>query len=210
MIVYSANYGGFDNLIQQPRFDGVKYIMFTETPKEANGWDVVIDKRLPNSHPRTRAKWFKLHNHLLFKDQFSIWIDANNELLRNPTELLQYATEPFNVAKHPWRDCIYEEATFCKDMEKYKDLPILEQVEEYRRQGFPSHYGLWACNCLIRNEEAKEVNERWWEHNLYWTYQDQLSLPYLFWKLRVRYNTIPEPLFSDSKYIKLHNHNSAK
>ena len=35
------------------------------------------------------------------------------------------------------------------------------------------------------NERIRRLNEMWMEENLRWTYQDQISLPYLFWRLGI-------------------------
>ena len=58
-------------------------------------------------------------------------------------------------------------------------VPVIEQVEEYKKRGYPAHNGLWACGLLIRrnNDKIKKFNKLWWEHNKKYTYQDQLSFP---------------------------------
>jgi len=213
MKIYTEIYGDYDNVIVQPVVDGVEYVMFTDKPREAKGWNVVIDNRLPELHPRMRAKWFKLHSHEIFPDDISVHIDGNNQLTtpEKVKELEQYCKGDIAISKHEWRKCIYEEAKASIPMTKYHNLPISAQVFSYRQEGMPENFGLWACNCLIRdgkNKKTAELNELWWQENLKWTYQDQLSLPYLIWKYKFDIYTIPIDLYASSDTIKLVQHNS--
>jgi hypothetical protein len=73
---------------------------------------------------------------------------------------------------------------------KYGHVPIMEQVNHYRSHGYPEHNGLMAMGVIgrvCRDTELDAINERWWHENLRWTYQDQLSLPYVLWKLGKSY-----------------------
>jgi len=165
-IIYTAIYGGYDDIKVQPV--GVK--LFTEATHPRK-----------ESHPRMKAKYFKCNSHKLDCD-VSIWIDGSATIKTPDFEkwcLEQLGDGDIALIKHPDRDCIYDEANFCIFMDKYKDLPILEQVMEYAKQGYPQHNGLWACGLLIRrhNDKVKAFNKLWWEHNKKYTYQDQLSFP---------------------------------
>ena len=47
---------------------------------------------------------------------------------------------------------------------------------------------------LVRDNEndlIRTMNEMWMEENLRWTYQDQISLPYVLWKLGITPAQIP-------------------
>lgn len=165
-IVYSAIYGDYDDIKVQP----VEVKLFTETTHPRK-----------ESHPRMKAKYFKCNSHKLDCD-VSIWIDGSATIKTPDFEkwcLEQLGDGDIALIKHPDRDCIYDEANFCIFMDKYKDLPILEQVMEYAKQGYPQHNGLWACGLLIRrhNDKVKRFNKLWWEHNKKYTYRDQLSFP---------------------------------
>jgi hypothetical protein len=66
-------------------------------------------------------------------------------------------------------------------MVKYHGLPVIPQVEAYR-SAVPMHAGLYACGVIVRREPSERLNrahELWWQENIKWTYQDQLSLPYV-------------------------------
>jgi hypothetical protein len=83
---------------------------------------------------------------------------------------------------HPDRDCIYDEAQSSASMVKYRNLPIIPQVDSYRST-VPPRGGLYACTVIVRREPAagrvQAVHDSWWAENLKWTFQDQLSLPFV-------------------------------
>src|SRR5437879_1575817 len=79
---------------------------------------------------------------------------------------------------------IYAEAEFSKTMPKYFDQPIAEQIESYRAEGYPARMGLIATGLIARSTAAdlSAIEEMWWDENLRWSYQDQLSLPVVLWR----------------------------
>lgn len=165
-IIYTAIYGGYDDFKVQP----VEVKLFTEATHPRK-----------EPHPRMQAKYFKCNSHILDCD-VSVWIDGS-AVIRTP-EFEKWCLEQLGdgdiaLIKHPERDCIYDEANYCQFMAKYAGVPVMEQVGEYGKQGYPAHNGLWACGLLIRrhNEKIKKFNKLWWEHNKKYTYQDQLSFP---------------------------------
>lgn len=176
-IVYTAIYGDYDKPKKQPL--GIKPVLFTDGI-ESEDWEVRKVFR-EEEHPRMKAKYFKCNSHVLDCD-VSIWIDGSAVI--RTQDFVQWCLDQLGdgdiaLIKHPDRDCIYDEANFCQFMPKYQGVPVLEQVEEYRKQGYPAHNGLWACGLLIRrhNDKVKAFNKLWWEHNKKYTYQDQLSFP---------------------------------
>jgi len=176
-IVYSAIYGDYDKPKAQPLKE--KPILFTDT-SESTDWEVRKVFR-EEEHPRMKAKYFKCNSHILDCD-VSIWIDGSATI--KAANFKQWCIEQLGdsdiaLFKHPERDCIYDEANFCHNMPKYRDLPVLLQVMEYMRMKYPRKNGLWACGLLIRrhNQKVKEFNRLWWRHNKKYTYQDQLSFP---------------------------------
>ena len=177
-IIYSAIYGDYDKPKKQPLY--TKPILFTDT-SESKDWEVRHVERSKEANPRMRAKYFKCNSHILDCD-VSIWIDGTATIKIPAFEqwcLNQLGSADIALFKHPERDCIYDEANFCHNMPKYRDLPVLLQVMEYMRMKYPKKNGLWACGLLIRrnNKKVKDFNRLWWRHNKKYTYQDQLSFP---------------------------------
>jgi hypothetical protein len=203
-LVYTAIFGNYDDL-KQPvgQNEPCDFICFTDTPmpSRVGVWRVIQVKTDTNVHPRMQAKRFKLLSHRIFphgrlaaryapfairrRADLSIWIDANLQI-KSPTFVQDMRNILGNgdwaMFVHPDRDCIYDEAVASLPMRKYQGLPILRQVEAYRT-AVPAHGGLYACTILVRREPLAErlerLNELWWDENVKWTYQDQLSLPFV-------------------------------
>jgi hypothetical protein len=48
----------------------------------------------------------------------------------------------------------------------------------------PEHFGLWATGCIARlhTDRMRQLGDAWLNEMHRWTIQDQVSLPYLFWR----------------------------
>jgi hypothetical protein len=198
VVVYSSIYGNYDEPKVQPLKD--KPILFTDK-LESEDWEVRKVER-KEVHPRMQAKYFKCNSHILNCD-VSIWIDGSATIKVPNFEqwcLEQLGDGDIALIKHPERDCIYDEANYCQFMAKYAGVPVMEQVMEYAKQGYPQHDGLWACGLLIRrhNDKVKRFNKLWWEHNKKYTYQDQLSFPVCAKEVGLDIRTINIELNSNS------------
>jgi hypothetical protein len=203
-IVYTAIFGGYDAL-KQPVAQDVPcdFVYFTDAkmPARVGAWRTIRVKRDLAIHPRIQAKWFKLMSHRIFprgrlafhyaplacraRADLSMWVDGSIQItssrfVGDMRERL--ADGDWAMFMHPDRDCIYEEAQASVGMRKYRNLPIFPQVDAYRSI-VPRHGGLYACTVIVRREPSAErlraVHELWWGENLKWTYQDQLSLPFV-------------------------------
>jgi hypothetical protein len=203
-VVYTAIFGKYDTLRQPaPQDAPCDFICFTDSkmPSRVGTWRIIQVRPDPAVHPRMQAKYFKLLSHRIFpggrlaaryapfsvrrRADLSIWIDASLQI-KNPAFVTdmrdKLGSGNWAMFTHPDRDCIYDEALVSITMPKYQTLPILPQVEAYRST-VPPHGGLYACGIIVRREplaeSLKQVNQRWWEENVKWTYQDQLSLPFV-------------------------------
>jgi Protein of unknown function (DUF616) len=170
-------------------------------PSRVGAWHVIHVEHDAKVHPRMQAKRYKLLSHSVFprgrlaaryapfsirrRADLSIWIDAGL-LIKSSTFVKDMRNKlgdgDWAMFIHPDRDCIYEEALVSITMPKYHHVPILPQVEAYKPV-VPPHGGLYACTVIVRREPLAErlrrVHELWWEENVNWTYQDQLSLPFV-------------------------------
>lgn len=137
------------------------------------------------------AKEYKILAHKFIEDEISVWLDGNI-FLEVPEELLIehfLGDADIGVWKHPYRDCIYDEAL--SDVGRVETLK--HQVDHYRRQGFPEHAGLYECGTLVRRNTPRvnEFNEAWWKEIKQWSTRDQISFPYVLSKfpdLKVKVN----------------------
>ena len=189
--VYTAVAGQYDALISPPSILGVDFHAWSDRPDYGDGWIMHEMDDNADWHPRMRAKQYKLQPHLWLPEyDYTIWIDASHRIVR--PEFVDEAIGELGDAaiamyKHPWRDCIYDEAMASVALRKYDGQAILPQVAAYRAEGHPPHWGLWACGTIVRDNSAvaRLVDEAWWGEIMHWTYQDQLSLPVVCRRLGV-------------------------
>lgn len=206
-VVYTALFGDYDDLREQPRSPGVEFVCFTDDPGlRVQGWDVRV-RRPRYHHPRMAAKWYKLLAHrALPETRHAIWIDACVTLTApDSAARLLGALGPAGLAlcRHPDRDNIYDEAEASRTLRKYDGLPLREQVATYRAAGLPERHGLWAGTVIVRDLGRPAIRRlgRWWmRENLRWTYQDQLSLPYVLWRLDIAPTPLPWHLWDNDVF----------
>jgi hypothetical protein len=228
-VIYTAIFGNYDDLKQPAVQDtDCDFICFTDQclPARVGVWNVVHVKTRAGMHPRMQAKRFKILSHEVIPDgrlsfrhrlrrgawslrnryMCSIWVDGSlaikgKSFAKDLLAAAAVADAGWAMFRHPDRDCIFEEATISATMEKYRGLPMFEQVEAYRREGVIEHSGLFACTVIARqeplNDLVRRVNELWWKENVKWTYQDQLSLPYVLTKTGTTVGVIPGNLWEN-------------
>jgi hypothetical protein len=169
VIVYTANFGGFDT----PKTYPLPVRIFVDDE---------------HANPRLGAKFWKTHPQAVAEDgQLAVWIDASlNVVVPDLERRIEVALGDADLllVRHPWRDCIYDEAVASRAGEKYDDQPLEAQVEAYRAAGHPEHWGLAAGSFFaVRiGPYTTALMEDWWEENVGWSIQDQLSLPPLLRK----------------------------
>lgn len=202
VMIYSANIGGRD--VPRPQVDqdiDVEWRYFTDRPDIVPyPWKVhTVDVHENESlHPNMLAKWWKVHPVIFPPVDHAIWIDASMEITspsfaHEAIKALRGA--PVATWKHPRRTSIYDEAAASLGREaqggRYASLPIMEQVESYRAEGYPDDLGLFACGTIVWTWAARALGEDWWRECVTWGYQDQLSFPVCCWRAGVRPATFP-------------------
>ena len=190
--VYTAIFGQYDRLHELP--DGIgadaDFICFTDDETLAcPGWEVRAERpRYP--HPRMAAKEYKTLPHVVLPEyEETAWIDGSFRIghAAFAREIFSYL-QPAGMALflHPDRGCIYDEAEVSRGMPKYAGQNLQGQVSHYRAQGYPEKNGLFACGVIARRRDdpaIRHLSELWMLENLRFIYHDQLSLPFLVWKL---------------------------
>ena len=116
---------------------------------------------------------------------YLVWIDSNCTL--RSLDALQAVcskvpAKGWGIYSHPDRDCVYREARAVKGFPYVNRSILSSQISHYKQQGFPSRYGLYACNFIVRSIESLFCSENLWDfwlsEFLRWVPRDQLSLPY--------------------------------
>lgn len=199
--IVTAVTGGYDYQLDQPNINGVDFIYFTDGNSKFDinpPWNVQMlgDEHLDN---RRRSKRPKLNPHsisILNEYKYMVWIDGDMAIARAEfvDEIFSFMHNGFVASPHfDNRHCAYGEATIRPA--KYAKEPLDEQVEFYKREGFPEQYGLFECGVSARdlsNPKVKELGELWHSQNLTWSYQDQVSFPYCLWKTNFKPDVLPQ------------------
>ena len=213
--VYTACYGQYDMIRPAPSIQGVDFILFTDDSTiHPNGWQVEIRNNtwFGKIHPRMRAKSFKCLPHFhLPSHEYTLWIDASHEIrdAKGIFDALDLAEQNDGIAahRHP-RQSILTEAEASTHFRKYDGLPVLEQAQAYVDFGHPDDWGLWACGSLarVRHPAMDATMDDWYQECWYWTYQDQISLPFVMNLHGLRPAEFPYPQYN-SPWFRIHAHN---
>lgn len=190
--VYTVSTGGYDQ-IREPKYkdEGMDYFVFTKSKVKPNSvWKVLdVGQKCKNMTSLEQARFVKTHPHFYFKDyDISIFIDGNIQILKDIRPLIYKMLDEqkyIAIHKHNYRDCVYDEARIIWAQGRAKLRDIISQVLNYKREGFPRHYGLFETNVIIRfhnNPKCIAVMETWWHEINAKTKRDQLSFTYSLWK----------------------------
>lgn len=197
----TAIYGDYDVLQPLPENHGFdRAICVTDNPNlEPKGWEIVY---APSHMPAIlAAKRPKMMPFDFVSEDVAVWLDGSFLIHdRGWRDFCVQSIEGHDLVawSHPdTRTCLYEEAAFCQWWPRYQPYPIPQQVEAYRAEGMPEGFGLWACGGLVwrNNEDAKRFGATWLEHQRVWTIQDQISFPYLVWKMKPNLGSFPAHQF---------------
>lgn len=188
--IYTAFTGDYDTLKHPEVIDeNCDYICFTDnTELTSDLWKIIPMEESILDNNR-KAKQYKLLPHKYLKDyKYSFWLDGTFKIKGSIREYIYNnirANSKMLVVVHTERDCVYEEYDASKIIPRYPRAVMEEQVEFYRSQGFPEHYGLGVMGALFRQHnhpDVIKVMEDWWDENIKYTNQDQLSYAYVCWK----------------------------
>lgn len=188
LVVYTAFTGDYDSL-KEPDFvdDNTRYVCFTQNPDlKSDTWEIIQmeDSTLDDNRI---AKQYKVFPNKYFPDnKYSFWLDGSFKIVGSIREYVyKYINSPMLTVVHPERDCIFDEALSSIQFPRYSNYTILKQVEKYRNEGMPNHYGLPVLGAIFRQHNDPvivDLMNQWWEEIINYTNQDQLSFTYLMWK----------------------------
>jgi hypothetical protein len=184
--VYTAVFGEYDRLKPYPG------ICFTDKAQDAAEWEYRIE-RFNTIGPRRCARQHKCLSHMFVDAEYTIWHDANLRLKLPPEAIIkEYLPSGYDMSlgRHPFRDCIYEEAEEVKRLGVADPRIVDLQMYKYRRNGYPEHHGLVETGIVIRRHSAqiKHFNVMWWLEIANGACRDQLSFNYVAWKYGVPFH----------------------
>lgn len=206
--------GDYDDLNEIPfSCDDIDFICVTNNKNiKSNSWTVeYIDDDCGNININRK---YKMQPFLYFEYDECMYIDGNILLKKDPNILFDVYLKDHSIAipKHPFRDCIYQEANICANSGKASKSEIDHLIEYIKHDNYPSGYGLYENNIIIRRNvnDVNDVMVNWYDLFNRYAKRDQLSLAYLCWKRNIIINPIMHgPRFSN-EFFEIHFHNKEK
>jgi hypothetical protein len=216
--VITANIGKYDkeptNILNLDYYEYFDWYYFTDNIINYNyGWqyinnisDICIDKIHNNNLNMMYAKFYKIQANkldILNKYKYIIWLDSsieinNNNFVIDILNLLQNNKNNFYIFEHYIRNTIREEYEISKTIAKYDNQEMYEQINNYYNKNYIDNKLYEAGFFIYKNTTniSKMLND-WWFEIIKYSYQDQLSLPYVIQK-----NNIIPYLLNESHFIK--------
>lgn len=181
--VFRAVAGGYDQILGYDHYlDQADYFTFTDEPADVRSQNMPLPYF--DVSPTRRARFVKLHPHLLFPHHdVAVWHDGNVMIRDDITPLINAVISsnlPIGTFLHPVRDDVYDEAQACLEIGKDKAELILDQMERYSEEGFLSDR-LVESNFVVYNlkhPELRPILTNWWAELDGGSYRDQLSFNY--------------------------------
>lgn len=216
--VMAGKYGTIHQpLVIDDRFD---YILFSNdyTEKEIGIWKIHPIPQVVRNDNRRLSRYPKTHPETLLKDyQASLYIDANIQIADTWVyeRFIECFEKKYDTAGIQLvltgRDCIYRHAYDMCTMRAEHDYIAINQCHIMMKKGFPEHFGLNENNIIFRthSKKMKQVDEEWWWWITHYSFRDQFSYMYCFWKYNIN-RQLFLPVGEDShnsKHFIFHQHN---
>ncbi|KAK1276960.1 Non-symbiotic hemoglobin 1 [Acorus gramineus] len=161
-------------------------------------WRIVVVGDLPFTDQRLNGKIPKMLGHRLFPQaRFSIWVDSKSQFRRDPigvlNALLWTTNSVLAISEHGARSSIYDEAKAVVKKHKATPEEVEVQMAQYLHDGFPDEKRYNGKKALaeasiIMREHTPLMNQfmcLWFNEVVRFTSRDQLSFPYVLWRLKV-------------------------
>lgn len=213
-VVYTIIFGDYDYLkepeILSPNFD---YICFTDDPTlKSNIWKIKLVKLNKKfSVKRCAAEFITNPFKYLIGYNLSVLVGGQISIHCDIDEFVRTVLpddRSIAIMQHPNRDCIYEEAKKVLKLEKDVLLVVNQQMDEYRRTGYPEHNGLVSSGIIVRRHEDKKLRkhcELWHQEIIKHSQRDQLSFNFVLWKHKLVDPAYFPPSFRTKDFI-VHEH----
>lgn len=202
IVIYSCITGDYDDILE-PLYvpENIKYVLYTNSKEiTSKNWEI---RQIPEYIEKIGNnllinRYIKMHPHELFKNEFdySIYIDGNIKTISDVSSFVNKINNKTGLAihRHYARDDIYMEVEACILYKKGSKEKLKTQAQNYKNEGMPAHFGLLECNVLVsdlKNETAKTIFDSWWDEFIKSeSLRDQISLPYIIWKMGYKVDDI--------------------
>ena len=210
-VVYTCITGNYEPL-SDPEVvsNGFDYICFTDSKDMVSDvWEFrPVPKELDGLTAVKKQRCIKICPHKYLPEySLSVWVDGCMKLVGdlNPFIKNECGDNIISIPKHPKRTCIYKEEEAVVQIKKDKKANTWPQILRYKKEGFPSNYGLVQSNIVVRRHNdprCASFMDDWWSEVKNGSKRDQLSFDYVRWK----HKDIPVNILSkdtcQSRYFK--------
>ncbi|KAJ1285387.1 hypothetical protein BS78_03G276000 [Paspalum vaginatum] len=161
-------------------------------------WRIIVVRSLPFVDQRLNGKIPKMLSHRLFPEaRYSIWVDSKYQFRRDPIGVLEAllwrTNSTFAISEHGARSNIYDEGKAIVQKHKATPEEVEVQLTQYRQDGMPGEKILHRLKALaeasiIVRELTPAPNHFmcvWFNEVVRFTSRDQLSFPYVLWRLNL-------------------------
>ncbi|KAH6756552.1 DNA-directed RNA polymerase subunit beta [Perilla frutescens var. hirtella] len=169
-------------------------------------WRIIIVRDLPFRDQRLNGKIPKMLPHRLFPNaRYSIWVDSKSQFRRDPLGVLEAllwrSNHELGISEHGARSSVYDEAKAVVKKNKATPEEVEVQMAQYHHDGLPEDKrfngkkALAEASIIVR-EHTPVTNLfmcLWFNEVVRFTSRDQLSFPYILWRLKglTRINMFP-------------------
>ncbi len=204
IVVYTAIIGDYDSILIPEVIDpDIDYVCFSDRPRDGFGVFSIWPVDYHNADPVKIARYIKTHPHKYFPEyDVSIWVDGNVLIrgdLKKYIDKIKSAGMSFGAVTHPRRNCLYDEADSCKEMNKDDAEIIDSQVARYRHLCIQPETGLIETNFFITFHHDPAVQNAltlWWSEIERFSRRDQLSVMYALNKTGLGWYSLLEDNYS--------------
>jgi hypothetical protein len=195
-IILSANFGGYDPEIPWPEqnpFETIPFSIARYNDGNFPGRELALT-------PRMKPALIKMFGWDIVPDyDFYIWADASKTIISpdfGAFMLGQLGKADIAIFKHPERNSIQEEGNQYL-LSRYQGEYLDEQWERIRSDKTFKDQTLYASTGFAYRPtpKIKAAFKEWWYHKTRYLLHDQLALPYVLQKAKVKVNIIDENIY---------------
>lgn len=180
--VIVANYDNLATLPVQAIAPSVRYVCFSDRPRQMRPWEIQpFPQLLANPHRMSRIP--KMLPHLLLPEaEISVYLDGAFTLCAPPKQMVAELLGDADVAlfRHPTNHSIHDERNFYQNLHGYVPDDVEAEYRKYCALEIPISGEFWAGGFILRRHNAKveKFNELWMHAFLSGSNNDQFSLYY--------------------------------
>lgn len=198
VVVYACIAGPYE-LPKEPFFpeENVDYILYTDQPKKNRDsvWEYrdIPDHVLKISKSgKVRNEYIRTHPHEFFPEyDYAIYVDGSLRIMSDASSWVSLVSPRVGIAMHKRGNitCVYKEGQGNLYMKRGNPKNIRVQMKYYRNEGMPENFGVLESPVIVTDlshPTAIQIYNLWWEDFLRWNSQrDQMSLPFVLWKMGI-------------------------